>query len=494
MKTAVIYARFSCSKQREASIHDQLRVCNEWCQREGYQVIAQYCDYAISGRTDDRPEFQRMIANAGESQIVLVYMLDRFSRDAYDAPIYKKKLRDKGVKVVSATEPLTDSPDAVLLEKIYEGLAAVESAHISERTKRGMTGNALKCMHNGVRVFGYDFGDDGRYVINENEAALVRDAFNRKLNGESVNSIAKNLANHGVATYTGKPATYTFAYNLLKNEKYIGVYTWGDVRIEDGMPAIVEKDVFYMAQNVRPKKQRSNETWREYLLSGKAICAGCGRNLIGVSARGRNNVRYSYYQCSNKCGAKPIRAEVLESEVVSHVRELLADRETALEIANVVSRYAGSTDAERRLDDALKRRETASKAVSNLTRAVAQGMEYSLVRDDLERYQAQIDVADKEIAMYQTAPSFDAEDFADFLQFGSTLDDARLLDAMVWQVMVSDDDVVVTLNYDIKENEPARLEFPLVREKFDWLPTNKPTRNTFAVVNGLILLRFPRAA
>ena len=92
VKRAVIYARFSCSKQREASIDDQLRVCREWCDREGYEVVREYSDYAMSGRSDDRPQFQEMIANAGESDIVLVYMMDRFSRSEYDAPIYKKEL------------------------------------------------------------------------------------------------------------------------------------------------------------------------------------------------------------------------------------------------------------------------------------------------------------------------------------------------------------------------------------------------------------------
>lgn len=105
-KTAVIYARFSCSKQREASIEDQLRVCHEWCAREGYEVVREYSDYAMSGRSDDRPQFQEMIANAGESDIVLVYMMDRFSRSEYDAPIYKKELAKNGVEVVSAMEAL----------------------------------------------------------------------------------------------------------------------------------------------------------------------------------------------------------------------------------------------------------------------------------------------------------------------------------------------------------------------------------------------------
>ena len=85
--TAVIYARFSSSKQREASIEDQLRICRQWCADRDVEVVAEYCDRAASGRTDDRPEFQRMISNAGEAETVLVYMMDRFCRDVYDAPI-----------------------------------------------------------------------------------------------------------------------------------------------------------------------------------------------------------------------------------------------------------------------------------------------------------------------------------------------------------------------------------------------------------------------
>ena len=78
MPKAVIYARYSCSKQREASIEDQLRVCRAWCLKEGYDIVAEYCDRAASGRSDARPEFQRMVENAGESDVVVVYMMDRY--------------------------------------------------------------------------------------------------------------------------------------------------------------------------------------------------------------------------------------------------------------------------------------------------------------------------------------------------------------------------------------------------------------------------------
>ena len=107
--TAVAYCRFSCAKQREASIADQLRVCTEWCTAHGYTIVKKYTDYAQSGRSDDRPEFQRMIANAGESEIVIVYASDRFSRSAYDAPIYKKKLEDAESETISGVNEISSS-------------------------------------------------------------------------------------------------------------------------------------------------------------------------------------------------------------------------------------------------------------------------------------------------------------------------------------------------------------------------------------------------
>ena len=216
-KTAVIYARFSCNKQREASIDDQLRICRQWCQRERYAIVAEYCDYAISGRTDDRPEFQRMVANAGESDIVLVYMMDRFSRGEYDAPIYKRELAQHGVKLVSALEQIPDSPEGIIYEKLLEGLAACESKKTAIRTRRGMEGNALKCKTNGVRVFGYASNEADEYVINEDEAAYVREAFKRRIAKETTNSIARDFAARGVKTSQGNPCGYSMVERMVKN-------------------------------------------------------------------------------------------------------------------------------------------------------------------------------------------------------------------------------------------------------------------------------------
>lgn len=468
MKTAVIYARFSCSKQREASIEDQLRICKEWCAREGYVVVSEYCDFAMSGRTDERPQFQEMIHNAGESQIVLVYMMDRFSRDVYDAPIYKKKLREKGVKVVSATETMPDGPEAILIESIYEAMAAMESAHTARRVKRGMEGSALKCLHNGVRLFGYAYGEDGRYIVNEEEAEIVREIFSRKISGEPVNSIAAGLARRGVKSYTGKPVSYGFVYNMLRNEKYTGVYIWGDVRVDGGMPAIVTKGDFAMAQAARPKKQRASEVWGEFPLSGKAICECCGHNLVGTSGHGRHGAKYEYYKCAEGCGLKPVRADWLEPSIVQAIRELLSNREEAIRVAQIIAEHAKDDSAEKKVANAKKRKREAEDGISRLMDAIAGGLDLELAKGKIDELKVQADVAESEIALHQNAAKFDAEDFADFLQFGATLDDKAILKAFVYQVMVGEEDVTVTLNYDIKEFEPARLKISRVRTDLTW--------------------------
>jgi DNA invertase Pin-like site-specific DNA recombinase len=494
-RTAVIYARFSCSKQREASIEDQLRVCRQWCANHGHEVVAEYCDYAISGRTDERPQFQRMVEHAGESAIVLVYMMDRFSRDAYDAPVYKRILRDHGTKVVSATEAMPDGPEAILLEKVYEGLAAIESAHIAQRTKRGMEGNALKCMHNGVPVFGYDFAPDGRYAINEAEAAIVREVFARRRGGETANAIATDLAKRGYRTMYGNPVGHTWVTALLRNEKYCGVYKWGDVRIEGGMPAIISRREYDMTQAVKSRKQRKLETWRDYPLAGRIICGGCGRNMVGKGAYNHAGKRYDYYSCPNGCGMRAVRADWAESAIVAAIRAMLADRERTLEIAQRVAAFVAEQVDDAQLEDARKRRDEAQRGIENLTEAVAHGMPWELAAKIIDQYRVQVGACEAEIAMLEHQSEFSVEDFTDFLQFGATLDDEHILEAFVAQVLVMDDSIVVALNVDANENrEPVRLTVERVREVSVWLPSRTYPRTLFALLDGSPLIQLERAA
>ena len=123
MKTAVIYARFSSDKQTEQSIEGQVRVCEEYAQRNNILILNTYIDRAMTGTNDNRPDFQRMLKDSArrEWDYVLCYKLDRFSRNKYETAIHKKTLRDNGVKVLSAMENIPDSPEGIILESLLEG-------------------------------------------------------------------------------------------------------------------------------------------------------------------------------------------------------------------------------------------------------------------------------------------------------------------------------------------------------------------------------------
>ena len=166
---SVIYARYSSDNQREESIEDQIRECTEYAVRNDITILSSYIDRALSARTADRPEFQRMIADSekGLFDVVLVWKLDRFSRDRYDSAHYKHILKKNGVRVISARENISEGPEGIILESMLEGYAEYYSAELSEKIQRGQKENALKCRSNGGNIpLGYTIvGSDGVLAV-----------------------------------------------------------------------------------------------------------------------------------------------------------------------------------------------------------------------------------------------------------------------------------------------------------------------------------------
>ena len=150
-KKVVIYARYSSQRQNETSIEAQLRICNEYCKNNNFIVVDTYIDQAKSARTDNRPDFQRMINDSYKKQFerIVVYQLDRFSRDRYDSAVYKYKLKKNGVKVYSSRENISDDASGVLVESVLEGMSEYFSKELSQKVNRNMLRNAEKGFFNG---------------------------------------------------------------------------------------------------------------------------------------------------------------------------------------------------------------------------------------------------------------------------------------------------------------------------------------------------------
>ena len=153
--TAVIYARYSSDNQREESIEGQIRECTAYAEKNGITVVKHYIDRALSAKTDNRPDFQQMIKDSEKRlfDIVLVWKLDRFARNRYDSAHYEYQLERNHVKLVSATEPISDSPAGIMVKSMLTGMAEYYSAELSEKVVRGMTENVMKGKYNGGRSY-----------------------------------------------------------------------------------------------------------------------------------------------------------------------------------------------------------------------------------------------------------------------------------------------------------------------------------------------------
>lgn len=334
MANAVIYARYSSHNQRDESIEDQVRVCKEAAAREGDKIVHIYADRAISGTsTDKRAAFAEMISDSasGSWSKVYVYKTDRFARNRFDSAINKSKLKKNGVRVVSATENIQDGPDGVLLEAVLEGLAEYYSVNLGENVKRGMHGNALNCLHNGVNIYGYDHGQDGHFVINETEARVVRMTFEMYVAGLSMSEIAAALLPY--RTKQGNRFTVQSIGNMLRNEKYAGVYKFKDVRIEGGVPAIVDRETFERVQHRLALRTRKRRCPMTFLLSGMLFDIE-GHRYIGHSGYGKSGKKYLYYRCKEAGNLVP--KDRIEEAVASAVRTFLDSDHVAGVIADLV--------------------------------------------------------------------------------------------------------------------------------------------------------------
>lgn len=466
MKNAVIYARFSSHAQNEQSIEGQLRVCHEFAKREGYTVIGEYIDRAISGRSDDRPEFQRMISDARKRafQFVIVYKLDRFTRNRYDSAIYKHKLKQYGVKVLSAMENIGDNPESIILEAVLEASAEYYSVDLSQKIKRGRQDSATKGKFVGGRVpIGYK-SIGGQLVIDEAKAPIIKYAFEEYAKGTKKRDIIAELNARGLRNLNGNPYGCTALQTALKNKKYVGILEQSGVVVEGGCPAIIDKETFGKVQERLEKNRRQgakNKAKIEYLLTGKLFCGYCGSPMQGVSGTGKNGKRWSYYQCPKRrrkegCNKLNEKKDFLEWYIVEQTVEYVLVPERMKHIAAaVVAQYDSEfndgkvKEMERRI--AWLEREIAKIAntVIDMPKEGRKPLYDKIEQYGLEKTDIEIDLAKMKVA---NRIRFTEKDIMTWLKVfckGDLFDmdfRRRIIDVLVNSVYLYDDKTVIYYN------------------------------------------------
>ena len=404
----VISARYSSHSQNEQSIEGQLKVCYDFANRNSYTVIGEYIDRAISGReAENRPEFQRMIADSTKRQFeaVIVYQLDRFARNRYDSAIYKAKLKKNGVRLISAKENISDDASGILMEAVLEGMAEYYSVELSQKIKRGMNLNAEKCLAiGGMRTLGYKV-ENKRYIIDEDTAPIVKRIFQMYISGSTMAQIVKYLNENSVKTARGNEFNKNSIRRILTNKKYTGVYTYNGKETPDGVPRIIDDETFKQAQIILEKNKkapaRAKAVEELYLLSTKIFCGHCETSLVGTCGTSKTGKIHQYYQCNNnrkkKCNLKPVKKTYIEDLVVKSIMSILTDEKIDEIAKNIceLSEKESNTETLKRLKKLIKENKTATE---NLIKALESGKAADIISAQIEKRQTEKQNLEAQIA------------------------------------------------------------------------------------------------
>ena len=460
---AVIYARYSSDNQREESIEGQIRECTAFAEKNGITILRHYIDRAFSAKTDNRPEFQNMIKDSGKKlfDMIIVWKLDRFARNRYDSARYKSLLKKNGVKVVSATEVISEGAEGIILESVLEGYAEYYSADLSEKVARGMTENALKCKFNGGTIpIGYVIDEDQHFQIDPLTAPFILETYKRYNDGATMTELRDWLNAQGVRNTRGNPLTYNSVQHILHNRRYIGEYAFRETVIPDGIPAVVPKELFDRVQEkleANKKTPAHHKAEDDYLLTTKIFCGYCGAYLCGESGTGRSGVVHHYYKCVSvkkkrtSCECKPVRKAWIEDLVINSVLEMLTEERIKDIILTVMEVQEQESTALPLYEQQLRE---ANTGIENLLNAIQQGILTKSTKERLEQLEATRDEMETRIALEKLAkPRISEEHVRHFLEKLRRLDISKpehrktLINVFVNAVYVYNDKIVISCNY-----------------------------------------------
>lgn len=425
MLRGAAYPRYSSDNQRAESIDAQLYEINEYAQKNGITIVKTYTDEAKTATTDDRPGFQHMMDDAklGLFDVILVHKLDRFARNRYDSAIYKKKLKGYGIKLISISEKLDDSPESIVLESVLEGMAEYYSANLAREAMKGLKDNARKCLHNGGRPpLGLDVDPNTRQYIpsvNVKEIEAIELIFTLYDQGKGYDTIIKELRLRGYKTKIGRDFAKNGLYEILRNEKYIGTYTYNRsapktegkrnnhkskpadeiFRVEDAFPAIVDKELFWRVQakmDTRKQAKARNKAKATYLVSGLIFCGECGAAMVGNSKTYRTQkdglVRHHYYECNRRdrtkdCTNPQVKREFVDDFVLNELKEKIFNVDMLHEVVRKINEHniKKTTNNNADLELLNKELEQINTQLNNLVNALAQGgMQFSSIADKMK--------------------------------------------------------------------------------------------------------------
>lgn len=418
MKTAVIYARYSSASQTEQSIEGQLDVCKKYAQENDLQIVDTYIDRAMTGKNDQRAAFQQLLSDSEKPvtwEIVLVYAIDRFGRNSIEIAVNKQRLKKNHKTLISATQRTsenidgTKNLDGILLENMYIGLAEYYSEELSQKILRGLNESRKKGLYCGGGVpYGYKVVDR-KIVIDSDRAEIVRYIFEQYSLGVYVPTIIKALTERGVYR-NGKPFALNTVYQILKNEKYLGIYRNKDEVFENIYPQIVPTEIFEkVRRKVEKNKFGKRSTQTVYLLRHKLKCGYCGHPISAESGTSSNGEVIHYYKCigrkkyRNGCEKTALRKEFLENFVLENILRELSKPDMMNTIVNGLMHLQEMQNKENPiLNTMLAEKRQTQNALNNLLSAIEQGIFSNTTNKRLHELENKLSELERNIVIEQS--------------------------------------------------------------------------------------------
>lgn len=401
----VLYGRYSSHNQKDISVEQQFEKGYELAAEYGIRIIDTYADRAVSGRTDKRRDFQRMMTDAakGKFRYVIAWKSNRMGRNMLEALINEARLQDLGVRVLYVEEDFDDTAAGRFAARSMMNVNQFYSENMAEDIKRGLYDNAANCMvANGHLPYGYKADETLHYAIDEPKAAVIREIFTRVSCGEAFVDIMASLNARGIKTSYGRPWGRSSFQKILSNERYRGIYIYGDVRKEGGIPRIVSDELYFKVQEVITTKKNPQGRHRingDYLLTGKLFCGHCKSPMTGISGTSRSGNLHYYYVCQKRrtektCEKKNLRRDDIELQVAKAIKRRTLDDDTINWIADSVVEYSQHQESASGiglLEDQLK---DTQRSIKNLMAAIEQGIITPTTKTrlmELEKEQSDID-------------------------------------------------------------------------------------------------------
>ena len=473
-KRAVIYARFSSHNQTEQSIEGQLRECYAYAKRNGLIILNEYIDRALSGTTDNRPQFKQMIEDSkkGDFDFVLVYQLDRFARNRYDSATYKAKLKKNGVRVLSAKENISDDASGVLMESVLEGMAEYYSAELSQKVKRGIKESLIKGNYiGGYILYGFDVVNK-KYVINEVESEIVKKIFRDYANGKKAIEIVNELNNKGLKTKYGNNFSLNIIAKMIRNEKYVGICKMDDEIYTNIFPPIIEKSIFkrcnLIMDNHKPRQRKDSLNEDVYILSGKLFCGYCGYPMVAETGTSKTGAVHRYYKCSGKkkkiikCDKRNVRKDTIEDFVFEKTKKYVLEPNVIDSIAEVVVNRFNSELSNNavltKLQEELKEK---NRAIDSILNAMEKGIITTSTQERLMKLENEKATLEDKVEYEQNhqIKPLEKEQIVNFLKiyakkkFDSKTDKNEFFNNFILKVLLYDNKITIVYNTSLNPAE-----------------------------------------